>query len=69
MNSTTAAAPAATPCPAYGLGLSEIDDSAWLTDATGKVIFTGTTTELLASIDLMAGLSQRQRAALPSFIA
>lgn len=65
MDCSTATAPAATPCPAYGLGLSEIDDLVWLTDRAGRVVFTGTTSELLASVDLASELTTRQRHELP----
>jgi hypothetical protein len=53
----------------YGLGISEVDDLVWLTDTAGQVVFTGTTAELMASVDLIACLTTRQRAALPSFTA
>lgn len=44
-----------------GLGLSEVDDLAWLTDRSGQVVFIGTTAELLANPVLVGRLTQRQR--------
>lgn len=45
----------------FGLGLSELDDLAWLTDRSGQVVFTGTTVELLANPVLVNRLTRRQR--------
>lgn len=45
----------------FGLGLSEVDDLAWLTDGSGQVVFIGTTAELLANPGLVGRLTLRQR--------
>ncbi|MDP3627115.1 MAG: hypothetical protein Q8S12_10985 [Hydrogenophaga sp.] len=57
------------PAPLYGLGISEVDDLVWLTDTAGQIVFTGTAAQLLASAALIACLTTRQRAALPSITA
>lgn len=62
MNCSTAAAPAAS--PAFGLGLSELDDLVWLTDRAGQIVFTGTAAQLMANADLFASLTSRQHQAL-----
>lgn len=45
----------------FGLGLSEVDDLAWLTDRSGQVVFTGTTAELQSNPVLVGRLTKRQR--------
>ena len=49
----------------FGLGVSEIDDTVWLTShATGAVVFHGTARQLAEFPDLMRGLTANQIAAL-----
>lgn len=45
----------------FGLGLSEVDDLAWLTNCSGQVVFIGTTAELQANPVFVGRLTQRQR--------
>lgn len=46
----------------FGLGIAEHEDLVWLTSrATGAVVFTGTSRQLMERTDLVAACSQRQR--------
>jgi len=49
----------------FGLGVSDVDDTVWLTShITGAVVFHGTACQLNERADLMRGLTANQIAAL-----